>query len=81
MKFYYCMDIFIRLREAGDMRQKLLLEKAPFVDHLTSVEEEDLDVMEDKLDDAAPWELAFERGVEQADNDMVSDWKDEDEFE
>ncbi len=63
------------------MRQKLLLEKAPFVDHLSSVEEEDLEVMEDKLDDEAPWELAFEKGVEQADNEMIEDWKNEDEYE
>jgi hypothetical protein len=63
------------------MRQKLLLEKAHFVDHL-SVEEEDLiEVMEDKADDEAPWELAFEKGVEQADNDMIADWEDEEEWE
>ena len=68
-------------REVGVMRQKLLLEKAHFDDHL-SVEEEDLvEVMEDKADDEAPWEMAFEKGVEQADNDMISDWSNEDEFE
>jgi hypothetical protein len=63
------------------MRQKLVLEKAHFDDHL-GVEEEDLiEVMEDKADDEAPWELAFEKGIEQADNDMIADWEDEDEWE
>ena len=64
------------------MKQKLVLEKAPFGDHPDWVEEEDeIELMEDKLDDEAPWELAFERGVELADDEMINGWKDEDELE
>lgn len=63
------------------MKQNLLLEKAHFVDHLSVEEEDEIELMEDKLDDEAPWELAFQRGVELADNEMVDDWADEDEFE
>ena len=61
------------------MRQKLVLLESPFVDHL-GVEEEDVELMEDKIDDEAPWEVAFERGVQLADEEMVSEWDDEDEF-
>lgn len=61
------------------MRQKLVLLEAPFVDHL-GVEEEDVEIMEDKLDEEAPWEAAFERGVQLADEEMVSEWDDEDDF-
>jgi hypothetical protein len=63
------------------MKQKLLLEQAPFVDHLGVEEEDQIELMEDKLDDEAPWELAFQRGVELADNEMVEEWSDEEEFE
>jgi len=64
------------------MKQKLVLEVAHFNDHPNWMEEEDeIEVMEDKLDDAAPWELAFEQGVEAANKDMVDDWSDEEEFE
>ncbi len=63
------------------MKQKLLLEIAPFVDHLGVEEEDQIELMEDKLDDEAPWELAFQRGVELADNEMVEEWSDEEEFE
>jgi hypothetical protein len=63
------------------MRQKLVFEKAPFVDHLVVEEEDDVEFMEEKLDDEAPWEVAFERGVEQADEEMIDAWEDEDEFE
>lgn len=61
------------------MKQKLIL--APFVDHLSVEEEDKVEIMEDKLDDEAPWELAFERGVELADTEMVNEWDDEEEFE
>ena len=37
--------------------------------------------MEDKLNEETPWELAFERGVEQANKEMFDEWSDEDEFE
>lgn len=60
------------------MRQKLVLE-SPFVDHLSVEEEDEFDRMEDR-DEEAPWELAFERGVELADTEMVNEWDEEDEF-
>ncbi len=64
------------------MKQKLvLLDQAHFVDHLGVEEEDQIEIMEDKADDEAPWEVAFEKGVAQADDDMVNSWVDEDEFE
>ncbi len=64
------------------MKQKLVLvEQAHFNDHLGVEEEDQIEIMEDKADDAAPWEIAFEKGVELADNEMVDAWEDEDEFE
>ena len=64
------------------MKQKLVLvEQAHFVDHLGVEEEDQIEIMEDKADDVAPWELAFEKGVELADKEMVDSWQDEDEFE
>ncbi len=64
------------------MKQKLVLERAHFNDHPGWVQEEDdIEMVEDKLDDEAPWELAFEQGVEQADKEMIDGWEDEDEFE
>ena len=64
------------------MKQKLVFEKAHFGDHLNWVEEEDeIELMEDRMDDEAPWELAFEKGVELADKEMIDGWDDEDEFE
>ena len=60
------------------MRQKLILQ-TPFVDHLSVEEEEEIELMDDR-DDEAPWELAFERGVELADTEMVNEWDEEDEF-
>jgi len=64
------------------MKQKLVLvEQAHFVDHLGVEEEDQIEIMEDKADDVAPWELAFEKGVELADKEMVDAWVDEDEFE
>jgi len=63
------------------MRQRLVLEQAHFFDHLGVEEEDEVDVMEDKADDEAPWELAFEKGVELADNEMIDSWKDEEEWE
>ena len=62
------------------MRQKLILERAPFIDRFAE-EEDEVEVMEDKLNEATPWELAFERGVEQANKEMFDEWSDEDEFE
>ena len=63
------------------MRAKLvLLEKAHFDEHPNWVEEEDEEIMEDKLDEESPLEVAFERGVDQANNEMIDSWA-EDEFE
>ncbi|GEM_PF-6695084 len=59
------------------MRQKLVFEKVfpePF-------EEEEEEIVEDRLDESSPWELAFEEGVEQANNKMIDDWSDEEDFE
>ncbi len=61
------------------MKQKLVLEKAHFNDHLDWVEEEDqLEVMEEKNEES-PWEFAIERGAEQASNDY--NWEDDEEWE
>jgi len=63
------------------MKQKLVIEKAHFNDRLEAEEADEIEVMEDKLDDEAPWELAFEHGVQLADDEMVDGWEDEEEFE
>ncbi len=64
------------------MKQKLVFERAHFNDHPVWVQEEDdIELVEEKIDDEAPWELAFEQGVEQADKEMIEGWDDEDEFE
>jgi hypothetical protein len=63
------------------MRQKLVLERAHFNDHLGVEEADEIELIEDKLDDEAPWELAFEQGVQLADDEMINSWDDEDEFE
>ena len=34
---------------------------------------------EDRLNEAQPWELAFERGAELANEEIVKDWYDDDE--
>jgi len=60
------------------MKQKLVLETAHFNDHLM-VEEEDekIELMEDKLDEESPWEVAFEKGVEMADDEMIDSWNED----
>ena len=64
------------------MKQKLvLLDQAHFGDHLGVEEEDQIEIMEDKADDEAPWEFAFEKGVEAADDEIMNSWEDEDEFE
>jgi len=55
------------------MRQKLVFEQAHFDDRLDWVEEEELD----QMDSRSAWEMAFERGVEMANNEI--DWYDDDE--
>ena len=56
-------------REVGTMRTKLTREfvhqKPPFVDHHL-VEEEDVDLMEDRLNGSEAWEIAFEKGEKEA---------------
>ena len=60
------------------MRQKLVFERAHFKDRQLDDADE---VMEDRLNEETPWELAFEKGVERANDEMVEEWLDEDEFE
>ncbi len=82
MKFSYIDSQGSKSGEVGRMKQKLLFaEQAHFVDHLGVEEEDQIEIMEDKADDEAPWEFAFEKGVEAADDETVNSWKDEDEFE
>ncbi|MEM3154424.1 MAG: hypothetical protein QW165_02530 [Candidatus Woesearchaeota archaeon] len=64
------------------MKQKLVLvEQSHFGDHFGVEEEDQIELMEDKADDAAPWEFAFEKGVELADDEILDSWEDEDDFE
>lgn len=49
----------------------------PFVDHHL-VEEEDMDLMEDRLNESEAWELAFEKG--ERDASFIEDF-DEDDWE
>jgi len=64
------------------MRQKLLLkEHTHFNDRHTMVEEADQgDIMEDRLNESEPWEIAFEEGTKMANDEMVDDWEDEEEI-
>ena len=64
------------------LRQKLVFERAHFNEHPDWVQEEDEEIiMEDRLDEESHRELAFERGVDMANDEMIDGWKDEDEFE
>ncbi|MBW2970323.1 hypothetical protein KY309_00390 [Candidatus Woesearchaeota archaeon] len=56
------------------MKQKLVFEKV-FPDPFEEDEEE---LVEDRLNEESPWELAFERGVEAANNEMIERWEEED---
>ncbi len=44
-------------------------------------EEDEEEIIEDRLDEESARELAFEQGVEEANKEMIDDWKDEEEFE
>lgn len=44
-------------------------------------EEDEEEIMEDRLDETSASELAFEQGVEEANKEMIDDWSDEEEFE
>ncbi len=57
------------------MKQNLVLaEQAHFVDHLGVEEEDPIEIMEEKADEESPWEVAFEKGVEMADDEMIESW-------
>ncbi len=56
------------------MKQNLVIESAHFDDHLLVEEEDQIEIMEDKLDEESPWEVAFEKGAEMADDEMISSW-------
>ncbi|VVB81266.1 Uncharacterised protein [uncultured archaeon] len=44
-------------------------------------EEDEEEIIEDRMDEESARELAFEQGVEEANNEMVDDWKEEEELE
>lgn len=60
------------------IKQKLVLaEQAHFGDHLGVEEEDPIEVMEEKEDEESPWEVAFEKGVEMADDEMIDSWNED----
>lgn len=41
-------------------------------------EEEEVDAMEDRLEGASPWEIAFEEGEKAAAEEILDDWEEDD---
>jgi len=65
------------------MMQKLVLEKYQFDKPHSDLwvdEEEEIEMMEDKLEGEMPWEIAFAQGEQLANDEMVDAWNDEDDF-
>ncbi len=61
------------------MRQELEMEEVNF-ERDSVVEDEDT-MMEDQLNEESPWEIAFERGHDQANEKiMEEDWREDDEW-
>ena len=51
-----------------------MFDKNEFEEHI----EEDTEVIDDEFDEENPWEHAFQRGVDLADNEMIEGWNTED---
>lgn len=60
------------------MKQELELEE---VDFQRDSEMDEETIAEDQLDEGSPWEIAFERGHDQAnEKTMEEDWREDDEW-